>query len=73
MKDFIWNTPHEHSNNTVTMNEYLEEHLPEEFECFFQDGAYAEIQHKETGKIYAIHAGGDGDYFNHRIRFEFIR
>lgn len=73
MKDFIWNTPHTHSDNTVTMNEYLEEHLPEEFECFFQDGSYAEIQRKENGKIYGLHAGGDGDCFNHRIRFEFIR
>jgi len=73
MKDFIWNTPHTHSDNTVTMNEYLEEHLPEEFECFFQDGPYAEIQHKENGKIYGLYAGGDGDCFNHRIRFEFIR
>ena len=55
------------------MNEYLEEHLPDEFECFFQDGSYAEIQHKVSGKIYGLHAGGNGDSFNHRVKFEFMR
>lgn len=55
------------------MNEYLEEHLPDEYECFFQDDSYAEIQHKVSGKIYGLHASGNGDSFNHRIRFEFMR
>lgn len=55
------------------MDEYLENYLPDEFECFFQDGTYAEIQSKTTGKIYGLHASGNGDSFNHRIRFEFIR
>lgn len=73
MKDFIWSTSHYHHDNTFTMNEYLEEHLPDEFECIFQDGSYAEIQHKTSKKIYGLHAGGNGDSFNHRVRFEFIR
>lgn len=73
MEDFIWNTNHYHPDNTFTMNEYLEERLPDEFECFFQDGSYAEVQHKTSGKIYGLHAGGNSDSFNHRIRFEFMR
>lgn len=73
MEDFIWNTPHYHPTNEFTMDEYLENYLPYEFECFFQDGTYAEIQSKITGKIYGLHASGNGDSFNHRIRFEFIR
>jgi len=54
------------------MNEYLENYLPEKFDCFFQDGTYAEIKDKETGAIWGIHAGGNGDSFNHKISFEFI-
>lgn len=73
MEDFVWNTNHYHPDNTFTMNEYLEEHLPEEFECFFQDGSYAEIQHKVSWKTYALHAGGNGDSFSHRIKFEIMR
>ena len=73
MEDFIWTTSYYHPNNTFTMNEYLDEHLPDEYECFFQDDSYAEIHHKVSGKIYGLHASGNGDSFNHRIRFEFMR
>lgn len=72
MEDFIWETNHYHPNNDFTMNEYLEEHLSENFNCFFQDGSYAEIVDKTNGKIWGLHAGGNGDSFHHKIRFEFI-
>lgn len=73
MEDFTWTTTHSHPNNEFTMNEYLDNHLPEEFECFFQDGTYAEIEHKTNKSIWGLHASGNGDFYNHRIRFEFIR
>ena len=72
MEDFYWETEHYHPSNTFTMIEYLEQYLPKNYDCFFQDGSYAEIVENTTGVIYGLHASGNGDSFNHKISFEFV-
>lgn len=73
INDFIWETDYEHANNNDTMNEWLEEHLPAEFELIEDslDGTYAEIITLE-GHKFACHASGNGDFYNHKIEFELI-
>lgn len=70
MEDFRWSTDYTHTDNTTTMEEYLEQHLPSNFEVIYQADSYAEIIDKTSGTQWSVHAGGDGDSFNHRIRFE---
>jgi len=73
MENFYWETENEHSNNEETMEEYLNEYLPIEYDIIFHDGTYAEIRSKNTDSIYAVHASGNGDFRSHKIEFEFIR
>lgn len=73
METFRWNTPNYHSTNTETMTDYLENYLPECFNVIEQDGTYAEIINKNTGQIFGVDASGDGDSFNHKVEFKFIR
>lgn len=72
MQTFYWNTENEHSNNVETMQEYLEEHLPSCFNVIFEDGTYAEIQNKNSGQIFGVNASGNGDFYSHKVEFEFI-
>jgi len=72
MKNYYWETTESHSNNTVTMTDYLENHLPDEFHVVKQEGSYAEIQSGDTANIYAVHAAGNGDFTHHFVRFELI-
>jgi hypothetical protein len=55
------------------MRDFILNHVPDNFEVFFIDGTYAEMINKSNNSIWGIHAGGNGDSFNHRVRFEFIR
>lgn len=73
INDFTWETEYEHANNNDTMNEWIEEHLPPEFELIEEslDGSYAEIITFE-GHKFACHASGNGDFCNHKIVFELI-
>lgn len=74
METFRWNTGEYHPNNTITMYHYLENHLLHEFwNIIFEDGSYAEIQNKYDGAIWSVHASGDGDSYNHKVEFKFIR
>ena len=73
METYKWHTIEPHNNNEETMNDYLENHLSDEFEVIFEDGTYAEIKNKNTGQIFGVHAGGDGDFNNHKVTFEFIQ
>lgn len=67
---FYWETEHYHQDNMFTMNEFLEEYLPEEADILLEDGTYGEIAFE--GKKYAIYASGNGDSFNHLIKFELL-
>jgi hypothetical protein len=72
METFYWTTEEYHPDNNFTMQDYLNNHLPEKWELFFEDGTYAEIRNKLTGTFYGVHASGNGDSFNHKVEFVFI-
>ena len=67
---FYYSTEYYHPNNAFTMDDYLTNHLPEDAEIIHIDGSYAEILYE--GKDYGVHAGGNGNSFNHHIRFELL-
>jgi hypothetical protein len=73
MEDYTWKTKESHFDNETTMNDFILNHVPDNFEVFFVDGTYAEMINKLNNSIWGIYAGGNGDSFNHRVRFEFIR
>ena len=72
METYRWHTIEPHNNNEETMNDYLENHLSDEFEIIFEDGTYAEIKNKNTGAIWGVNASGDGDFTHHKVEFEFV-
>ena len=72
METYRWHTEYYHDTNSITMTDYLENHLPECFEIIFVDETYAEIQNKNTGQTFGVHASGDGDSFNHKVEFELL-
>ena len=67
---FYYSTEYYHPNNSFTMDDYLTNHLPEGAEIIHIDGSYAEILYE--GKDYGVHAGGNGDSFNHVIHWELL-
>ena len=75
MTDYIFSTIESLQDNESTMVQFLENenHFYSRFEkdseIILVDGTYAEVKNAD-GKIYAVHAGGNGDFNNHRIRFE---
>ena len=72
METYKWHTIEHHNNNEETMNDYLENHLSDEFEVIFEDGTYVEIKNKNTGAIWGVNASGDGDSIHHKVEFEFV-
>jgi len=70
MNDYTWETEEEHSDNTKTMEDYLDNHLPEAFEVKFRDCAYSEIENKFTGERFEVHASGNGSFTQHLITFK---
>lgn len=71
METYYWNTENHHCDNSETMNDYLENHLPDNSEVTAQDGTYAEII-IESGEKYGVFSSGCGDSFNHKVEFELI-
>ena len=67
---FYWTTEYYHPDNNFTMDDYLWNHLPEGACVHHIDGTYAEIEYE--GRDYGLHAGGNGDSFNHVIRWELL-
>jgi len=67
---YYWKTEYYHDNNSFTMEDFLSNHLPEEAIINHIDGSYAEVEY--NGIDYGIHAYGNGDSFNHVVRFEVI-
>lgn len=65
---YIWTTQYYHPDNNFTMEDFLLNHLPEEATVHHIDGTYAEVEYE--GRYYGLHAGGNGDSFNHVIRCE---
>ena len=69
MDDYIYSTEYYHPNNTFTMDDYLNNYMPADYELLYVDGSYAEIAYQN--EVYEVHAGGNGDSFNHKITFKF--
>lgn len=67
---FYWTTQYYHPDNHFTMDDFLSNHLPEEATVHYVEGAYAEVEYE--CRDYALHAGGNGDSFNHVIRWELL-
>lgn len=72
MNNHYWSTEDWHYDNKVTMGDFLENQLSEEFEILMVDGTYAEIENKETCKKYEVHVSGNGDPFEHKAEFKEI-
>jgi len=69
MNTYYWTTDEYHSDNSITMLDYLNNHMDEEYEILIVDTTYAEIVDQEGNK-YAVRSSGNGDSFNHKIEFE---
>ena len=69
MEALKWNTEEAHSDNSATMCDYLDNHNM--LDITLVDGTYAEGINA-IGEHYEIHAGGDGDSFNHIVTFKLI-
>lgn len=69
MQEVTWTTEHPLQTNSETMNDYINN--LNTLDIITIDGTYAEGRNSE-GQIFAIHASGDGDCFNHRVTFELI-
>ena len=67
---YTWVTEEYHHDNTVTLTDYVENHMGEEFTLLWQDGNYAGVRDNETMRLYGVTAYGRGDSFNHEVKFE---
>lgn len=67
---FYWTTEYYHHDNSFTMNDYLDNHLPDGSKIMFQDGSYAEII--IDNQRYALDAKGNGDSYNHIVTLNAI-
>ena len=71
MNDYTWKTDEPHSDNIITMTDYLCVEMNPSWTIDSVDGTYAEIT-TDFGDRYEVHASGNGDFSNHRVRFELI-
>lgn len=72
METYYWETEYEHCDNTNTMTDYLEYHLPKGFEILEAEDSMAIIKSKD-GVKYECHASGNGDTYSHCVEFVEIR
>lgn len=68
---FYWDTIYYHPDNTFTLNDWLENYMEELVEITYQDGSYCEVT-DAFGESYSLMAGGNGDFYSHKIRFEIL-
>ena len=75
MEDYRFSTTESMPTNSDTMAYFLNDNnhfysrFDDDAQITFEDGSYAEVENG-NGEKYAVHAGGDGDFYNHRIKFE---
>lgn len=72
METYRWSSEYFHRDNMVTMSEFLEDHLDENYDILMHDGTMAEIVNNDTGEKFEVHASGDGDSLNHKVEFKLI-
>ena len=70
---FYWKTDYYHHDNAFTMQDFIENHLPTEFEVILDDGSYAEVQQHATDAIFSLDAKGNGDSFHHVVDWHVLR
>ena len=70
MDNYCWTTEQPHGNNTITMCDFIENHNSW-FDIEFIDGSYAEGV-DTSGLRWEIHAGGNGNFNDHFVRFRLI-
>jgi len=72
MEDYTWITTTPMATNTDTMENFLDNHFYERFsekaQVLEDNESYIEVE--DNGKRYGVHASGNGDFCNHRIRIE---
>ena len=68
MDNYYWETEEELATNEITMHDYIDNHMPDDWIVICHDGTYAEIITPELGE-HALHASGDGDFRTHKIEF----
>ena len=68
MDTYYWSSEQEHANNSETMSDFLNHEMETDCEILFVDGSYAEIKTGD-GIVYAVHAGGDGSFTDHKVTF----
>lgn len=67
METIYWTTEEPHADNFETMWDYLEN--INMLDIAFVDGTYAEGINC-SGQKFEIHVSGDGDFFNHKVKFK---
>ncbi len=70
---FYWKTDYYHHDNAFTMQDFIENHLPNGFEVIFDDGSYVEVKQNSTNTIFSLDAKGNGDSFNHVVNWHVLR
>lgn len=70
VESIYFDTEHALPNNSCVMG-YFIDHINTAINIYLVDGTYAEGEDSE-GNTFEIHAGGNGDFFSHRIDFELI-
>lgn len=68
---YYWSTEEEHSDNNITMGDFLDNELTDDYEITLVDETYAEIKERD-GFYWAVHAYGNGDFRSHVVRFDSI-
>ena len=64
---FSWTTDYYHNDNAYTMNDFIENHLPDDVDVYLEDGSYSEV--RINGVNYALDAKGNGDSYNHIVEW----
>tara|TARA_R110000851_G_C12825344_1_gene540059 strand:+ start:54 stop:284 length:231 start_codon:yes stop_codon:yes gene_type:complete len=73
MENYLFTTENPIGTNEETMTKFLDDHFynvfDEKAQVLEDEGTCIEVQNGD-GKLWRVHAGGDGDFRNHKIRFE---
>jgi len=66
---FYWETKEYHHDNSVTLNDWLENQMEDDVEITYQSGSYCKVMNS-FGESYSLMASGNGDSYSHKIEIE---